>query len=107
MRSELGKKRLAEIAPLFVGYNNIIEIRGHTADATFAPANDPLGGNAWDVGYERARNTMAYLIDDCGLDRKRFRITTAADTEPLDRRNPAANRRVEIIMTDRLSTEDR
>jgi chemotaxis protein MotB len=98
-----GKDILREqIAPDLRGYRNRIEVRGHTASATFGPEVEYE--NAWQLGYERAYAVMRYLVDYCGIDRKRFRVVSCADTDPrdynLDDEGRQRNRRVEIIMTE-------
>ncbi|MCC8109322.1 MAG: hypothetical protein LIQ30_09840, partial [Planctomycetes bacterium] len=53
-------------------------------------------------GDVRDYSVMRYLVDDCGIEEKRFRLISSADNEPRDPGNPALNRRVEIIMTEAL-----
>lgn len=96
-----------DITPDVRGYKNRIEIRGHTASAKFDAGigfSDP-----WYLGYQRAYNVMRYLIDKCGIDERRFRVVSCADTEPLNtnlsEKGRQENRRVEIIMTEQIIRE--
>lgn len=45
---------------------------------------------------------MNFLVDECGIDKRRVRLINSGDNEPRDPDNPAANRRVEVIMTDTM-----
>lgn len=93
--SSKGKRILQnDVAPDIKGFSNRIEVRGHTAQATDETQD------LWGLGYARAYSVMRYLVDDCGIDERRFRLISCADNEPRDPVNPAANRRVEIIMTE-------
>lgn len=90
------------VAPDIKGFKHRIEVRGHTASATYDVAmeySDP-----WYLGYQRAYRVMRYLVDECGIDERRFRVTSAADTAPqasnLSESGRQENRRVEIIMTE-------
>lgn len=95
--SAQGKRLLQnDVAPDMKGFRNRIEIKGHTGRA------DDETRDLWALGYARAYSVMRYLVDDCGLEERRFRLISAADNEPRDPDNPAANRRVEIIMTEAL-----
>lgn len=82
------------IAPDMRGFDNRIEIIGH--------ASTDEGGEVdpWTLGSDRAMAVMRFLIDECGIEEKRFRIISGGDAEPKDPENPSANRRVEIIMTE-------
>ncbi|MDR1611343.1 MAG: OmpA family protein, partial [Planctomycetota bacterium] len=79
-----------DLAPDLKGFRNRIEVRGHTARAT------DESQDLWGLGYARAYSVMRYLVDECGVDEKRFRLISCADNEPRDPLNPALNRRVEI-----------
>ncbi len=97
--SAKGKRILQnDVAPDLKGFRNRIEIKGHTAQAT----NETQ--DLWALGYARAFSVMRYLVDDCGIEEKRFRLISAADNEPREPGNAALNRRVEIIMTEALVT---
>lgn len=83
-----------DVAPDMKGFRNRIEIRGYTAQAT------DESQDLWGLGYARAYAVMRFLVDNCGIDERRFRLISGADNEPRDPTNQAANRRVEIIMTE-------
>jgi flagellar motor protein MotB len=82
------------IAPDMRGFDNRIEIIGHAA-ADEGGETDP-----WELGSDRAMAVMRFLVGDCGIDEKRFRIISGGNTSPRDPDNPSADRRVEIIMTE-------
>lgn len=99
--SAMGRRILqTDVAPDLRGFRNRIEIKGNTA-----PAADETQ-DLWALGYARAFSVMRYLVDECGLEEKRFRLISAADNEPRDPDNAALNRRVEIIMTEGRTGED-
>ncbi len=85
-----------DVAPDLKGFRNRIEVKGNTAQTTDETQD------LWALGYARAYSVMRFLVDDCGIEEKRFRLISAADNEPRDPANPALNRRVEIIMTEAL-----
>ncbi len=95
--SAKGKRLLQnDVAPDLKGFRNRIEVKGNTAQAT----NETQ--DLWALGYARSYSVMRHLVDECGIEEKRFRLISAADNEPRDPANPALNRRVEIIMTEAL-----
>ncbi len=85
-----------DIAPDLRGFNNRVEITGHTEKT----ANQ--AENTWNLGFQRAEAAMRYLVDECGIPEARFRLSSSSNNEPRDPYKPAANRRVEIVMTDHL-----
>ena len=94
-----GKQILKEgIAPGLRGFNNRIDIRGHTASAVY--------DDGWHLGFARALAVTDFLINDCDIDARRIRATSCSDHEPLaTNQTPqgrAENRRVEIIMTEEV-----
>ncbi|MBN1257348.1 MAG: flagellar motor protein MotB [Planctomycetes bacterium] len=103
-----GKQLIAsKIAPELRGYDNRIEIRGHTASASYgggSPYRD-----AWDLSYRRALAVMQYLVEECGLSEERFRLVACGDNDPImSNLLPDAreyNRRVEIVMTEELVSD--
>lgn len=86
-----------DIAPDLVGFHNRVEIAGHAA-----AGGEDHSDRAWIVAGERALAVMRFLVDDCGIDQKRFRLLNCGDNEPRDPSDPAQNRRVEVIMTEAL-----
>ncbi len=89
---ELAKDQIA-------GKAQKIEIRGHTSRRPM-PKGSPYRDN-WDLAYARCRHTMERLVA-MGIDPKRFRLSVAADNEPIAGRvDPMArsqNSRVEVSM---------
>lgn len=83
-----------DVAPDIKGFRNRIEVRGHTAQTS------DESQDLWALGYARAYSVMRFLVDECGVDERRFRLISCADNEPRDPLQPAQNRRVEIIMTE-------
>ena len=83
-----------DVAPDIKGFRNRLEVRGHTAQATDETQD------LWGLGYSRAYSVMRYLVDECGVEEKRFRLISCADNEPQDLLDQSQNRRVEIIMTE-------
>ncbi|MDR1520440.1 MAG: OmpA family protein [Planctomycetota bacterium] len=93
--SAKGKRLLqSDVAPQLRGFRNRIEVKGNTGQAT------DESQNLWELGYARAYSVMRHLVDECGLEEKRFRLISAADNEPRDPSSQSLNRRVEIIMTE-------
>ncbi len=103
-----GKELLRqEVAPDLRGFKNRIEVRGHTASGASGPGGMPE--DTWFLAYLRAQSVMRYLVDECGIDIRRFRVVSCGDNEPLDSnldpRGRERNRRVEVIMTEELIKE--
>ena len=95
--SAKGKRLLQnDVAPDLKGFRNRIEVKGNTAHSTDETQD------LWALGYARSYSVMRYLVDECGIEERRFRLISAADNEPRDPGNPALNRRVEIIMTEAI-----
>ena len=93
--SAKGKRLLqADVAPNLRGFRNRIEVKGNTGQAADSTRN------LWELGYDRAYSVMRHLVDECGIEERRFRLISAADNEPRDATNQSLNRRVEIIMTE-------
>ena len=82
------------VAPDLRGFRNRIEVRGH---ATPDEDRDP-----WLLAGQRALATMRFLVDECGIDENRFRVVSCGDKEPRDSSPSAANRRVEVTLTEYL-----
>lgn len=92
-----GKQMLQEdIAPSLRGYRNRIDVRGHTASSGYE--------DGWYLGFQRAYAVMSYLSNEGKISKRRFRVTSCADNEPvasnLTPKGREQNRRVEIIMTE-------
>ena len=98
------RELIAQTAERIRGYNTKIVVRGH---ATREPLPDgSTFGDARDLSYARA-NTVARELEDNGIRRVRILVVAASDGEPLARQayteeRRAANRRVEILVTEDL-----
>ena len=100
------KVKLNLVAQALAGKRNKIEVRGHTARVPI-PSDAPFTGK-WELGYARSTVVLNYLIEQ-GIERDRFRVSVAADTEPVVRARDEAgrrfNRRVEVFMLDVFSED--
>lgn len=85
------------IVPDMRGFDNRIELTGHadTAEAEGAGNIDP-----WVLGSARALAVMRFLVDDCGIEEKRFRLISSGDADPAPPDSASGNRRVEVVMTE-------
>lgn len=97
------------IAPEMKGYENKIEVRGHTASAPKGSG----GGfrDEWELSYARAYAVMRFLVDSCGIEEERFRVVAAGSTEPVNSNDISmgqeSNRRVEVVMTEEFMVDRR
>lgn len=100
------KVKLDRVAEALAGKRNKIEVRGHTARVPL-PSGSPFAGK-WELGFARATVVLNYLTEQ-GIERERFRVSVAADTEPVVRAREEArrrfNRRVEVFMLDFFSED--
>lgn len=96
-----------DIAPELKGYENKIEIRGHTASAAYGPGSQ--WADSWELAYRRSKSVMQFLVDDCGIEQTRCRVVSCGDTEPiatnLTAEGRSKNRRVEVVMTEEFISE--
>lgn len=96
--------QIAQLAAKIEGYNTIIEVTGH---ATHEPLpTDSLYGDPWGLSFARAR-AVGDALEMHGVRPERLRLIAAGDTAPLeaqayDEETRAANRRVEIVVTEAL-----
>jgi chemotaxis protein MotB len=98
---------LDRIARIVAGYYNKLEIRGHSAI-------EPVPGDAspaalFDLAYFRSKAVAEYLVNS-GVDRKRIRLQSGGafdrPASNLTVEGQAANRRVEIVVSDELVPPD-
>jgi chemotaxis protein MotB len=93
---------LADLASQLRGKPQKIEVRGHVS-AEFAARTEGTD-EAVMLGIRRAAAVQRHLIDRAGLNPHRFRISSAADSEPMSRSGRgssiARNPRVEVFMLD-------
>lgn len=98
---------LQKLAVELRGKNNKIDVRGHATKEP--PPIESDYRDAIDLAYARARNVRDRLVE-LGIAPRAIRVSSAGPYEPLLRQNyddgrRAANRRVEIILTQALITE--
>jgi chemotaxis protein MotB len=87
-----GKRLLREyMAPELRGFSNRIEISGYAGPA------DADAGDLWLLGAERAISVLRFLVDDCGLEERRFRVISGGAFNPVD---DTGQGRVEFAMTE-------
>lgn len=111
--SEENQRALQRLALEIQGKPQVVEVRGHTS---LRPAEEftPFADN-WELAHNRSRNVAKFLVGDLKIRRKRIRISSAGESEPLHigtdpiklRQNP----RVEVFLTnevisDRSGTEE-
>lgn len=95
---------LTKLAGEIGGKRNKIEVRGH---ATYEPLPvDSEYGDPLELSFVRARAVRDRLVE-LGVDRRTIRVTAAGPYEPIldqtyDDQRRAANRRVEILLTQAL-----
>ncbi|MEM9827700.1 MAG: flagellar motor protein MotB [Planctomycetota bacterium] len=97
-----GRKVLASLAEQLRGKPQKIEVRGHVSSQYAARVGGT--GNAVMLGIQRAEAVRELLVEKHNLDPRRFRISSAADSEPMSRDGRAGkvaqNPRVEVFMLD-------
>ncbi|MEW6679985.1 MAG: flagellar motor protein MotB [bacterium] len=89
-----GEKTLNKIRDLLSGMSNKVIIEAHTTN--IKPKGYPSN---WELSSERANAIFEYLTER-GLDKKRFRVSSFADTKPAILSNPAnpKNNRIDIVI---------
>jgi chemotaxis protein MotB len=105
------RDKLRRIAELVRGYNNLVQIRGHTAqlEATRTASNDFT--SSWQLSHARAKAVYDFLTaQPIDLRGERFRLVAVGDREPrveraYDTAAQAPNRRVEVVVTEQLTRE--
>jgi chemotaxis protein MotB len=109
--SEEAKESLRQLAEVFKGWENLVELRGHAASLEL-----PAGGGGgryedlWQLSFARSKAVFDYLTVDMEIDPDRFRLTGNADREPLDARaadsdDAEVNRRVEVLVSESLKQD--
>ncbi|EAQ82032.1 OmpA/MotB family protein [Blastopirellula marina] len=97
------KRDLQVQAQEFGGKPQKIEIRGHAAPKPLAPGAPFV--DHYDLGYERCRAVMNFLVS-LGIDPRRIRISTAGKNEPIhigtDPLKSKQNPRVEVFLLDEV-----
>jgi chemotaxis protein MotB len=105
---ESAKAPLREVADLLRGRTNYIAVRGHAASKHISPAFE--FEDLEDLSYYRAKTVKHFLVSECGLNEDTLFIEARGDSIPIvpRRQTPedkAVNRRVEIILTERLADD--
>lgn len=108
--SEEGRESLRQLAEVFEGWENIVELRGHSAALELPEGGNSTYPDLWALSFARAKAAFDYLTVDLGLDPTRFRLTANADREPLDPRagntdDSEVNRRVEVMVSESLKED--
>jgi chemotaxis protein MotB len=98
---------LQRLATELRGKQNKIEIRGHASQEPLP--DESVFKDQIDLAYARARNVRDRLVE-LGIEPKAIRVSSAGSYEPLlrqtyDDSRRAANRRVEIILTQALVSD--
>ncbi|MCB9846182.1 MAG: OmpA family protein [Phycisphaeraceae bacterium] len=104
--SERAKEQLREVARIVGAQNRTIEIRGHA----YGLEDKAEGLDYDDLSYARARAAKAFLATECGVRPELLSAVAVGNSEPraLDRVDSgagASNRRVEVIVTERMLSE--
>lgn len=99
---------LRKVASVIHGYNNKIEIRGHTSKAPL-PADSPFKSHM-ELSLARALAVRNFLVEEGRIRPRRIRVTGVGDAEPLVERaydfdERQANSRVEITVLESLLTD--
>lgn len=98
---------LAQLASKIAGHNTVIKITGHATSEPLPP--DSIYGDAWGLSHARAR-AVGDALERHGVRPQRLRLLAAGNHAPLeaqayDEQTRAANRRVEIVVTEALIEE--
>ena len=95
-----GEKALSEVSGLVrKSYQgSMIRVEGHADSDPIRRTKSKYHCN-WELSFERAHAVVHYLVDKAGFDAKKLSADCFGDTQPLDPRNKAKNRRVEIVVT--------
>ena len=106
--SEQAKEDLIRLADQFKGENNLIKLRGHTAQGELQGDQGVTYRDLWDLSHARAKVVMDFLASEqVGIRPERLRLVAVADQEPMKHRAVTSkerreNRRVEVIVTESL-----
>jgi chemotaxis protein MotB len=105
------RRKLKQASELLRGYNNLVQIRGHTAQMEAARNDQNPYDSTWQLSHARAKAVYDYLTStEVGLREERFRLVAVGDRELLVERAyqtaaQAPNRRVEVVVTEQLTRE--
>ena len=95
-----GEKALSEVSGLVQkSYKgSLIRVEGHADSDPIRRTKSKYHCN-WELSFERAHAVVHYLIDKGGFDAKHIAADCFGDNQPLDPKNKAKNRRVEIVVS--------
>ena len=98
---------LAQLAARIAGHNTVLKVTGHATDEPL-PSDSPYN-DAWGLSQARAR-AAGDALERYGIRPERLRLVAAGQYAPLeahayDEDTRAANRRVEIVVTEALVDE--
>jgi chemotaxis protein MotB len=98
---------LDKVGELLKSMPNLVKVEGHTDDR---PMNSFRYPSNWELSAARASSVIKYLIENHGLDSRRFIAVGYSDTRPLvsndSPENRKKNRRVEIVISDPKYSKD-
>ncbi|MEM6853562.1 MAG: flagellar motor protein MotB [Planctomycetota bacterium] len=108
--SEEAKESLRQLAEVFKGWENLVELRGHAASLEMPDGGNGTYSDLWHLSHARAKSVFDYLTQELEIDPSRFRLTANADREPLDARaadtdDAEKNRRVEVLVSESLKQD--
>ena len=108
--TDVSKSELGQLAEVFRGWENVVELRGHAASLELPPGGAGGFDDLWELSHARAKAAFGYLTGELGIDPARFRLTANADREPLDARavdsaEAGVNRRVEVLVSEALKQD--
>ena len=108
--SEEGKESLRQLAEVFKGWENVVELRGHAASLEMPSGGNGVHDDLWQLSYARSKSVFDYFVGELAIDPMRFRLAANADREPLDARaantdDAEVNRRVEVLVSESLKED--
>lgn len=96
---------LDDMAPLLAEISNPIEVEGHTDNRPISTVRFPSN---WDLSTARANEVIRYLIEEHGLDPKRFKAVGYGEHQPIasndTEQGKSQNRRVVMVITNEESS---
>ncbi|MEE9404643.1 MAG: flagellar motor protein MotB [Algisphaera sp.] len=108
--TEAAKAQLAQLAEVFRGWENVVELRGHAAVLELPPGGAGGFDDLWALSHARAKSAFIHLTTELNVNADRFRLTANAAREPLDARavdsgDAGVNRRVEVLVSESLKQD--
>ncbi|MEM7626414.1 MAG: flagellar motor protein MotB [Planctomycetota bacterium] len=108
--TEEAKESLRQLAEVFKGWENLVELRGHAASLELPETGNAQFSDLWHLSHSRSKSVFDYLTVELEIDPARFRLTANADREPLDARaadtdDAEVNRRVEVLVSESLKQD--